>query len=74
MAARAGGGATCAGVGVGAAQARAAARGHRVDGDGECGELAHLFGKHIYRLNSPLTAVDPVDPQIPSRPNPPRVS
>jgi hypothetical protein len=31
----------CAGVGVGAAQARAAARGHRVDGDGECGELAH---------------------------------
>ena len=30
-----------------------------------------FFGKHIYRLNSPLTAVDPVDPQIPSRPNPP---
>ena len=32
---------------------------------------AGFFGKHIYRLNSPLTAVDPVDPQIPSRPNPP---
>ena len=33
--------------------------------------LDFFFGKHIYRLNSPLTAVDPVDPQIPSRPNPP---
>ena len=30
-----------------------------------------FFGKHIYRLNAPLTAVDPVNPQIPSRPNPP---
>ena len=30
-----------------------------------------FFGKHIYRLNAPLTAVDPVDPQIPSRLNPP---
>jgi len=34
-------------------------------------DLVHFFGKHIYRLNAPLTAVDPVDPQIPSRLNPP---
>ena len=30
-----------------------------------------FFGKHIYRLRAPLTAIDPVNPQIPSRLNPP---
>jgi hypothetical protein len=32
-----------------------------VDGAGEVG-TAVFFGKHIYRLNTPLAAVDPVDP------------
>ena len=27
-------------------------------------------GKHIYRLRAPLTAIDPANPQIPSRLNP----
>jgi hypothetical protein len=29
-----------------------------------------FFGKHFYRLRAPLTAIDPVNPQIPSRLNP----
>ena len=31
---------------------------------------AFFFGKHFYRLRAPLTAIDPVNPQIPSRLNP----
>jgi hypothetical protein len=27
-----------------------------------------IFGKHIYRLRTPITAIDPVDSWIPSRP------
>ena len=30
-----------------------------------------FFGEHIYRLRAPLTAIDPANPQIPSRLNPP---
>jgi hypothetical protein len=34
------------------------------------GPTSLFFGKHIYRLRTPLTANDPVSPLTPSRPNP----